>query len=208
MPRRSPHAASRTAVASFLVAFALLGYLSAHAIAYQLAGVTAEDGHHHVHGYFSWLELTAGIGATAGLIGSIVLAFRGAPLAPFLHPAERSVALRRAVACGGLLPAGVFVVAEFVERWIAGAPLPPEGDLLLLGTFAQVVVGLLAWTLARRCIRMVDTLVAWLRAAWHRRRFPAQSSPRPRPVDGPPVRGVMARSLAGRAPPRHAMLPR
>jgi hypothetical protein len=200
MPRRTHNVGSRASVALFLAAFSLLGYLSSHAVAYEIAGVAVED-HHHVHGYFSWLELAAGVLATAGLAGSIAVAFRGATLARFLHPGDRAVTIRRAVGWGAVLPAVVFVGAEFAERIVAGAPMQPDTELLVIGTAIQLVVGLLAWTLARHCIRAVDAVVAWLRAA-PRMQVRRSSSSRPRMVDGPPVRGVMARSQAGRAPPR------
>lgn len=190
-------------MALFLGAFALLGYLSAHAVAYDIVDVAVDD-HHHVHGYFSWLELVSGASLVAGVLGLVVLAFRGSALGSWLHPGSRAVAARRALVGGGIVPAGTFVVAEYVERLAAGVPAPPDGTLLLLGSAVQVVVGVLAWMFARRCIRAVAHLVSWLRER-PRTRIPALTPPRPRPLDGPPARGVMARSQAGRAPPRRRM---
>jgi hypothetical protein len=201
MPRRTHNVGSRASIALFLAAFSLLGYLAAHTLAYRVAGVALDD-HHHVHAYFSWLERAIAVFGVAGLAGSVAFALRGDSLARWLHPGSRRVVVRRAIGWGGVSPAVVFVAAEFLERIAADVPEAPHASLLAIGIATQFVVGLCAWAVARRCIRAVDSVVAWLRTA-----APMQvrrsSSSRPRVVDGPPVRGVMARSQAGRAPPHH-----
>ena len=196
MSHRSSAAGSRSAVTLFLGAFALLGYLSAHSVAYDLAGLAGD--HHHVHGYVSWLEVSAGIGLTLGLAGTIILAFRRTSVAGWLHP--ELGARRRVFGWGGAMPAAVFVVAEFVERWAAGAPLPPPTSVLAIGVVVQACLGIAAYALARWCIRFVGDAVGRLRAAAQAPRHAPYAFVLT-PVDGPPPRGVMARSLAGRAPP-------
>lgn len=192
----------------FALAFILLGWIASHSIAYTLVGLASHGhgDHHeqqHIHGYMQALELAAG-GVLVLAFGLALRAFfRYGSFGEWLH--EGGIAgVRKQLFMAAVLPAGVFVVVEHLERLAAGTGTAPSAQLLAVGVFVQVVVGLLCLVLVRLTFRVAERVIVSIA----RRPFVRPDRRTTAPVFESLVfaRSLcpMAGSRAGRAPPTSA----
>jgi len=108
---------------------------------------------------------------------------------------------RRQIVLATVLPAGVFVIVEYLERMAAGTGTSPSAPLLVVGVFVQLVVGLLCLGLVRITFRVAEKVIE---AAVRRKRARSHLL-----TTGPVLESIVfARLLcpladrkAGRAPP-------
>ncbi len=187
---------------AFALAFALLGWIAGHSVAYDLVGLLPHDDHRgpHAHGYLATLEFMGSV--------VLVLAFGLALRAFFRHGSfgewlrEGGVAgTYKQVALATVLPAGVFVLVEHVERLAAGTGTLPPAGLLAVGVLVQFFVGLACLALVRFSFRVAEQVI---------RSLARRPTIRPnRRAANPSFGGTtfarplcpMADSAAGRAPP-------
>ncbi len=187
----------------FALAFVLLGWIASHSVAYALVGLLSHGHDHHeqhIHGYLEALKLAGGCGLVLAFTLALRVFFKHGSFGEWLH--EGGVAgTRKQIALSTVLPAAVFVVIEYLERFAAGTGTTPSARLLVVGVFVQLVVGLLCLGLVRITFRMVEKVIEF---GVRRKR------PRPDRLSTGPVResAVFARLLcpladskAGRAPP-------
>lgn len=186
---------------AFTLAFALLGWIAGHSIAYDVVGLLQHDHREpQTHGYLDTLGLTGGV--------ALVLAF-GLSLRAFFQRGSFGEWLRKGgiagnrkqVALATTLPAGVFILIEHLERLVAGTGTTPSARLLTVGVLVQLVVGLLCLALVRLTFRVAEQIIV---------SFARNLSLRPgRHAADSYFEGVlfvrllcpMADSAAGRAPP-------
>lgn len=157
----------------FALAFALLGWIAGHSIAYDLVGLSP-DGHHHgqahgqasghhhgddpgpsIHGYMDALGLTGGVVLVLAFVLALRTFFRHGSFGEWLREGG-AVGTLEQVALSTTLPAAVFVLAEYLERTVAGTGTVPDGRLLVAGVFVQVVVGLVCLALVRLTFRVAE----------------------------------------------------
>ena len=187
----------------FTLAFVLLGWIASHSIAYALIELLphGHDPHeHHIHGYLGTLKLAGGCVLVFAFALALRMFFNHGSFGEWLH--EGGIAgTRKQIALSTVLPAAVFVVIEYLERFAAGTGTTPSVRLLVVGVFVQSVVGLLCLGLVRMAFRVVESVI----------KFAARrESPRPGRLSTGPVleSAAFARLLcplagqrAGRAPP-------
>ncbi len=189
---------------AFALAFALLGWIAGHSIAYDIVGLPQHDHRGHrepqTHGYLDTLGLTGGVGLVLAFGLSLRAFFQRGSFGKWLR--EGGIAgNRKQVALATALPAGVFILLEHLERLVAGTGTTPSARLLAVGVLVQLVVGLLCLALVRLAFRAAERVIVSfarnlsLRAGRH--------------AAGSYFEGVlfvrllcpMADSAAGRAPP-------
>ncbi len=174
----------------FALAFALLGWIAGHSIAYEIVGLwpdghqqVQEAGHHHgqghghhgqspghhqesvpghhgaqetgVHGYMDALGLTGGVVLVLAFVLALRAFFRHRSFGEWLRDGGR-VGTAKQVALSTILPAAVFVVAEYAERMAAGTGTVPSARLLVAGVFVQFAVGLVCLALVRLTFRVAE----------------------------------------------------
>lgn len=159
----------------FALAFASLGWIAGHSIAYEIVGLSPdghhrvqETGHHHgqghdhpgpqepgVHGYMDALGLTGGVVLVLAFVLALRAFFRHGSFGEWLREGGR-VGTAKQVALSVALPAAVFVVAEYAERMAAGTGTVPPAGLLVAGVFVQFAVGLVCLALVRLTFRVAE----------------------------------------------------
>ena len=129
--------------AVFALAFVLLGWIASHSVAYALVGLLPHGHDHHeqhIHGYLEALKLAGGCGLVLAFALALRMFFNHGSFGEWLH--EGGVAgTRKQIALSPVLPAAVFVVIEYVERFAAGTGTTPSAQLLVVGVFVQLAVG-------------------------------------------------------------------
>lgn len=169
----------------FALAFALLGWIAGHSIAYEIVGLSPEGhrevqaqdhphgrnhgphqetgpGHHgaqgtSVHGYMDALGLTGGVVLVLAFALALRAFFRHGSFGEWLREGGR-VGTFKQVALSTTLPATVFVVAEYLERMAAGTGTVPAARLLVAGVFVQFAVGLVCLALVRLTFRVAGRI--------------------------------------------------
>lgn len=185
----------------FASTFILLGWITSHSIAYTLVRFVPHGPQEaHMHGYLDVAELAGGCGLVLALCLALRTFFRSGSFGNWLH--EGGIAgTRKQATLATALPAGVFVLVEYLERLAAGTGTVPSVRLLLVGILAQLLMGLLCLTLVRFTFRAAERLIRSMsrpRFVWPKR-WPTEPL-----VEGIPfIRslGLLADSAAGRAPP-------
>jgi hypothetical protein len=185
----------------FASTFVLLGWIASHSIAYTLVGFIPHDPQEaHMHGYLHVLKLAGGCGLVLALCLALRMFSRYGSFGDWLHEGG-TAGLPKQVTIATALPAGVFIMIEYLERLAAGTGTLPSARLLLVGILVQLFVGLLCLTLVRFTFRVAEQLICSVsrhRFVWALR-WSAES-----PVEDIPfVRSLaqLADSAAGRAPP-------
>ncbi len=189
---------------AFALAFALLGWIAGHSIAYDVVGLLPHDHHDHhepqAHGYLGTLGLTGGVVLVLAFGLSLRAFFQRGSFGEWLR--EGSIAgNRKQVALATALPAGVFILMEYLERLVAGTGTTPSARLLAVGVLVQLVAGLLCLALVRLTFRVAErVIVSFARNSSVRlgRRVAAPFFERALFVR---LLCPMAGSAAGRAPP-------
>ncbi len=194
----------------FALAFVLFGWIGGHAISYALVDLLPH-GHHHyeagIHGYMGALKLAGGVKLVLGFGLALRAFFRRGSFGTWLHEGGAS-GTRNQVALAAALPASVFVLVEYLERLAAGTGAAPPAQLLLVGVFVQLVVGLSCLALARFTFRVAERVI---RSFARNRRYRAE-----RRANGLVLKDVavvwppcpMGGAPAGRAPPVAAVTSR
>ncbi len=151
----------------FALAFILLGWVAGHSIAYAIVGLVPH-GHQeqHMHGYMEALKLTGSFGFVLAFGLALRVFFKHGSFGEWLHGGGIA-GTRKQILLATVLPAGVFVVIEYLERMVAGTGTLPSAGLLVVGVFVQLIVGLLCLGLARITFRVAERLIV----AMSRRRF-------------------------------------
>jgi hypothetical protein len=146
----------------FALAFVLFGWIGGHAISYALVDLLPHGHHHHnepeIHGYMGALKLAGGVGLVLGFGLALRVFFRRGSFGEWLHEGGVS-GTRKQVALAAALPTSVFVLVEYLERLAAETGAAPPARLLLVGVFAQLVVGLSCLALARFTFRVAERVV-------------------------------------------------
>jgi hypothetical protein len=192
----------------FALSFVLLGWIASHSVAYALVDLVPNeqphDHHHteehHVHGYMGVLKLTGGIGLVLAFALALRIFFQHGTFGEWLREGSLSGTAKQ-VTLSTVLPAAVFVLAEYLERWAAGTGTYPPALLLTLGIFTQLAVGLLCLALVRFTFRVAERVIHSIARRRHVRCV--------RRATGHTVESVlfvrlpcpMADSAGGRAPP-------
>jgi hypothetical protein len=186
---------------AFALAFALLGWIAAHSIAYDLVGLLPHDHREpHVHGYLGLLELSGGVGLVLAFGLALRAFFRYGSFGEWLR--EGGVAgTRKQVALATALPAGIFVLVEHLERLAAGTGTLPPPDLLAAGVLVQLFVGLACLALVRFSLRVAERVIRSLARRSTVRRNRRAASPSFEGASFARPLCPMADSAAGRAPP-------
>ncbi len=145
--------------AVFALAFALLGWVAGHSIAYDIMGLFPHDHHGHresqAHGYLDTLRLTGSVALVLAFGLSLRAFFQRGSFGEWLR--EGGIAgNRKQVVLAMALPAGVFIPIEYLERLIAGTGTTPPARLLAVGLLVQLVVGLLCLALVRLAFRAAE----------------------------------------------------
>ena len=145
----------------FALAFVLLGWIASHSVAYALVGLLPHGHDHHeqhIHGYLEALQLAGGCGLVLAFALALRMFFNHGSFGEWLH--EGGIAgTRKQIALSTLLPAAVFVVIEYLERFVAGTGTTPSARLLVVGVFVQLVVGLLCLGLVRMTFRVAEKII-------------------------------------------------
>jgi hypothetical protein len=145
----------------FALAFVLLGWIVSHSVAYALVGLLPHGHDHHeqhIHGYLEALKLAGGCGLVLAFALALRMFFKHGSFGEWLH--EGGVAgTRKQIALSTVLPAAVFVVIEYLERFAAGTGTTPSARLLVVGVFVQLVVGLLCLGLVRMAFRVAEKVI-------------------------------------------------
>jgi hypothetical protein len=185
----------------FASTFVLLGWITSHSIAYTLVKFMPHGPQEaHMHGYLHVLTLAGGCGLVLALCLALRTFFQYGSFGDWLHEGG-TAGTRKQVTIATALPAGVFVLVEYLERLAAGTGTVPSVRLLLVGILVQLFVGLLCLALVRFTFRVAERLIRSV--SRHRFVWPIRWSTEA-PVEGIPfVRslGPLANSAAGRAPP-------
>jgi hypothetical protein len=145
----------------FALAFVLLGWIASHSVAYALVGLLPHGHDHHeqhIHGYMQALKLAGGCGLVLAFALALRMFFKHGTFGEWLH--EGCIAgTRKQVALATVLPAAVFVAIEYLERLAAGTGTTPSAQLLVVGVFVQLVVGLLCLGLVRITFRVAEKVI-------------------------------------------------
>lgn len=148
---------------TFVLAFILLGWIASHSIAYALVGLVphGQGDHHeqqHMHGYLEALRLAGGGGLVLAFGLALRVFFRHGSFGEWLH--DGGIAgTRKQIFLATVLPAGVFVVIEYLERMVVGTGTLPSAKLLAVGVFVQLIVGLLCLGLVRITFRIAERVI-------------------------------------------------
>lgn len=144
----------------FALAFIVLGWVASHSFAYAILDMLSH-GHHdepQVHGYMGPLKLAAGGGLLLAFVLSLRAFFRHGSFGNWMHKGGVS-GTRKQIVLATVLPAFVFVLVEYLERFVAGAGTTPSVHLLVIGVYAQIVVGLLCLGLVRLTLRVTERFI-------------------------------------------------
>lgn len=164
---------------------ALAGCLTAHGLAYVLAGGdVAGTG----HGYLDHLPLLAAGGLTIVLVAAC------------WHAVAGRAGARASSWLFAVLPPAAFVLQEHLERAVTTGALPLDAALepsFVLGLALQLPFALLARLLAGAVLGAAESIVARLRARHARAR--SERAPAQPPL--PPFAASLAFGLSGRGPP-------
>jgi hypothetical protein len=191
----------------FALSFVLLGWIASHSVAYALVDLVhgeqpydhqSED--HHIHGYMGALKLTGGIGLVLAFALALRMFFRYGTFGKWLSESNPSDTVRQ-VTLSTVLPAVVFVVIEYIERWAAGTGTYPSPLLLTVGILSQLAAGLLCLALVRLTFRVAERVIHSIARRRSIRRIHRATVPA---VEGLPLVRLprpMADSAGGRAPP-------
>jgi hypothetical protein len=177
----------------FMLACAVLAWVTTHRIAYVAGGAPHHEHEREAHTYLPVVELAALV-----LAGVAVVLFFGAVVRT--RPSRRELlqlgGTRRLLAAYAIGPAALYVLVEFLERSLASAP----PDLVLFGGIAlQVAIGCITLLASRRVLGVVGA--AARRLGGVRRGLRAIAS-RWRVRPGTRPRGVLVSAANGsRAPP-------
>jgi hypothetical protein len=144
---------------AFALAFALLGWIAGHSIAYDIMGLLPHDHHGHhepqTHGYLDTLRLTGSVALVLAFGLSLRAFFQRGSFGEWLR--EGGIAgNRKQVVLAMALPASVFILVEHLERLIAGTGTTPPARLLAVGVLVQLGVGLLCLALVRLAFRAAE----------------------------------------------------
>ena len=135
--------------------------IASHSVAYVLVGLLPHGHDHHeqhIHGYLGALKLAGGCGLVLAFALALRMFFKHGSFGEWLH--EGGVAgTRKQIALSTVLPAAVFVVIEYLERFAAGTGTTPSARLLVVGVFVQLVVGLLCLGLVRMAFRVAEKVI-------------------------------------------------
>ncbi len=145
----------------FALAFVLLGWIASHSVAYALVGLLPHGHDHHeqhIHGYLGVLKLAGGCGLVLAFALALRMFFSHGSFGEWLHEGG-IVGTRKQIALSTVLPAAVFVVIEYLERFAAGTGTTPSVRLLVVGVFVQLVVGLLCLGLVRMAFRVAEKVI-------------------------------------------------
>jgi hypothetical protein len=149
---------------AFALSFVLLGWITSHSVAYALVdllpGEPAHDHHAegHVHDYMGVLKLIGGIGLVLAFAIALRMFFRHGTFGEWLREDSLSGTVKQ-VTLSTVLPAAVFVLAEYLERLVAGTGTYPSTVLLTVGVLAQLAVGLLCLALVRFTFRVTERII-------------------------------------------------
>ena len=143
----------------FALAFVLLGWIASHSVAYALVGLLPHGQDHHeqhIHGYLGALNLAGGCGLV--LAFALRMFFKRRSFGEWLY--ESGIAgTSKQLALATVLPAGVFVAIEHLERLAAGTGTAPTARLLVVGVLVHLVVGLLCLSLVRMTFRVAEKII-------------------------------------------------
>ena len=185
----------------FASTFVLLGWITSHSIAYTVVGFMPHNHQEgHMHGYLDVMKLAGGCGLVLAFGLALRTFFRYGSFGEWLHEGG-TAGTRKQVGIASALPAGIFVLAEQLERLLAGTGTYPPALLLVVGVLAQLAVGLLCLALVRLTFRVAERVIH----AVTRRRLVRSVRRATAPVVESALFGrpacPMASSAAGRAPP-------
>jgi hypothetical protein len=150
----------------FALAFILLGWVAGHSIAYAIVGLVPHGHEQHMHGYMEALKLAGSFGFVLAFGLALRAFFKHGSFGEWLHGGGIA-GTRRQILLATVLPAGVFVGIEYLERMVAGTGTLPSAGLLAVGVFVQLIVGLLCLGLVRITFRVAERVIV----AMSRRRF-------------------------------------
>lgn len=174
----------------------LVGELAVHHGRYLFA--TSEHEHElaSAHRYFTWLVPVVGVLLFVGIVHFLAHLERESEVARCRVPRVRALWLVNSVV---LL--SVFVTQESAETFFAHGYLPELGDLLGAGGWTAILFAFAVGALVALLLRGAVAVVAWARRSLRSRARRVASQPVPRPVRLVARESVLARRLAGRAPP-------
>ncbi len=147
----------------FALAFVSMGWIASHSIAYTLVDLVP-GGHHnhhgeeHIHGYMGLLKLASGVGLVLTFGLALRAFFRYGSFGEWLH-AGGVAGTRRQIMLATALPAGVFILVEYLERLATGTGTTPSVRLLVVGVLVQLVAGLMCLALVRATFRVAERVI-------------------------------------------------
>ena len=207
---RHTHSESRRIVSLpsvvFALSFVLLGWITSHWVAYALvdlvAGEQAHDHHAegHVHDYMGVLKLLGGVGLVLAFAIALRTFFRHGTFGEWLREDSHSGTVKQ-VTLSTVLPAAAFVLAEYLERLVAGTGTYPSTLLLTVGVLAQLAVGLLCLALVRFTFRVAERVIHSIARRWLVRLVQQATGYTVESVLYRRLPCPMADSAGGRAPP-------
>jgi hypothetical protein len=157
-----------------------------------------------MHGYMEALKLAGSFGFVLAFGLALRAFFKHGSFGEWLHGGG-IVGTRRQILLATVLPAGVFVGIEYLERMVAGTGTLPSAGLLAVGVFVQLIVGLLCLGLVRVTFRVAERVIV----AMSRRRFVRPDLPTSatvlESVTFVSLLRPMAGSKSGRPPPISAV---
>ena len=145
----------------FALAFILLGWIASHSVAYALVGLRPHGHDHHehlIHGYLAALKLAGGCGLVLAFALALRMFFNHGSFGEWLYEGG-TAGTRKQITLSTFLPAAVFVVIEYLERFAAGTGTTPSTRLLVVGVFIQLIVGLLCLGLLRLTFQVVEKII-------------------------------------------------
>jgi hypothetical protein len=145
----------------FALAFVLLGWIASHSVAYALVGLLPHSQDHHeqhIHGYLGALKLVGGCGLVLAFAFALRMFFKRRSFGEWLYDGGIAGTSKQ-LALATVLPAGVFVAIEHLERLAAGTGTGPTARLLVVGVLVQLVVGLLCLGLVRMTFRVAEKII-------------------------------------------------
>lgn len=197
---RSKRSCSSLPSVVFALAFILLGWVAGHSIAYAIVGLVPHGHEQHMHGYMETLKLAGSLGFVLAFGLALRVFFKHGSFGEWLHGGGIA-GTRKQILLATVLPAGVFVGIEYLERMIAGTGTLPSARLLAVGVFVQLILGLLCLGLARITFRIAERVIVTM----SRRRFVRPdhltSAPILESVTFVSLLCPMAGSKSGRPPP-------
>jgi hypothetical protein len=175
----------------------LVGELAVHHGRFLFA--TSEHEHElaSAHRYFTGLVPVVGVLLFMGVVHFLVRLGRESEVARSGMPRVRALWL-----ANSLVLLGVFVTQESAETFFTHGHLPELGELFGAGGWTAILFAFVVGAVVALLLRGAVAVVAWARRSSRRRvRRGASSLPVPRPVRLVARESVLARRLAGRAPP-------